>query len=208
MKYINKSRFFSLVLLLTLLFSLLISYAKSSGKAIADSVVRLHIVANSDSGLDQELKLKVRDRILNDTSHIFEKANSPYDAFNLADKNREYIKEVAKDELRKYGSLYDVSVKTGMFPFPTKVYGNIALPSGKYNAVRIEIGEGAGENWWCVMYPPLCFTEGILVAPDSATEKLKASLSPADYDLVTQNPSSKIPVEIKFKVVEIFQNIF
>ena len=205
MHYINKSRFFALMLTLTLLFSFLMSYAKSTGSNIANAVVRLHVIANSNSDCDQSLKLRVRDRILADASHILGTSSSANDALATAKSNSELIQEIAETEIRHLGFDYPVKISVGEYPFPTKVYGDIALPSGKYNAVRVEIGEAAGENWWCVMYPPLCFTDGV-VATDSVKKQLENNLSPADYNLITQTDS--VPVEVRFRIVEIFQNLF
>ncbi len=207
MHYINKTRFFALFITLTLLFTIILSYAKSAGTDIANSVVRLHIVANSDSDLDQSLKLQVRDRILRGTSHIFSQSSNPNQALKLARENTDYIKTIAEAEIRRLGFDYDVSVDVGETNFPTKVYGNIALPKGRYNAVNIRIGDSQGENWWCVMYPPLCFTDGIVAMPDDAKKQLKESLSPSEYRLITER-SESVPVEIRFKLVEIFQNFF
>lgn len=207
MHYINKTRFFALFITLTLLFTIILSYARSLGEDIADAVVRLHIVANSDSASDQRLKLQVRDRILRDTSHIFSQTKNPIQALSLARENTDYIKAIAEDELRRLGFDYRVSVDVGETVFPTKIYGNVALPKGKYNAVNIRIGEAKGENWWCVMYPPLCFTDGIMSVSTAAQEQLKKNLSPSEYRLITES-SESVPVEIKFKLVEIFQNLF
>jgi len=207
MHYINKTRFFALFITLTLLFTIILSYARSLGADIADAVVRLHIVANSNSDLDQSLKFQVRDRILRDTSHIFSQTKNPIQALSLARENTDYIKAIAEDELRRLGFDYRVSVDVGETVFPTKIYGNIALPKGKYNAVNIRIGEAKGENWWCVMYPPLCFTDGVVSVSTAAQEQLKKNLSPSEYRLITES-SESVPVEIKFKIVEIFQGLF
>ncbi len=205
MHYINKSRFFALMLTLTLLFSFLMSYAKSTGSNIANAVVRLHVIANSNSDCDQNLKLKVRDKILAEASHILDSSSSASEALSVAKSNSVLIQKIAETEIHNSGFDYPVKVSVGEYPFPTKVYGDIALPSGKYNAVRIEIGKAAGENWWCVMYPPLCFTEGV-VATDSIKKQLGDTLSPADYKLITQTDS--VPVDVRFRIVEIFQNLF
>ncbi len=207
MHYINKTRFFALFLTLTLLFTIILSYAKSASADIADAVVRLHIVANSNSDADQKLKLQVRDRILSETAHIFSQTANPHEALDLARKNLGFIKEIAENEIRSRGFGYNATVSVGEQAFPTKVYENISLPSGKYNAVNISIGEAKGENWWCVMYPPLCFTDGIVSVSKDSHEQLKNSLSPSEYQLITKS-SESVPVEIKFKLVEIFQNLF
>jgi len=205
MKYINKTRFLALFFSLTLLFTILFTYANGTGKNISDSVVRLHILANSNSETDQNLKLKVRDRILAETSQLFCRSEHPDEALAIAQENIIAIKAIAEDEIRRQGFDYPVSVHIGESAFPTKVYGDIALPAGKYKSVRIEIGNARGENWWCVMYPPLCFTDGILSVPSDAKEKLKNNLSSSDYDLISQKST---PIKFKFKIVEIFQNIF
>ncbi len=207
MHYINKTRFFALFFTLTLLFTIILSYAKTASANISDAVVRLHIVANSNTKADQQLKLQVRDRILRDTASIFNQSENPSDALDRARANTDYIKAVAQAEIRRLGFDYTVSVDVGETQFPTKVYGNISLPQGKYNAVNIRIGKAKGENWWCVMYPPLCFAEGIVSAPDDAKNRLKDSLSPSEYKLITKS-SESVPVEIKFKLVEIFQKLF
>lgn len=207
MQYINKTRFFALFFTLTLLFTIILSYAKSLGANISDAVVRLHIVANSNSDADQKLKLAVRDRILRDTSHIFSQTENPDQALALALENTHYIKTIAEDEIRCCGFDYNVSVDVGQTKFPTKVYGNIALPKGKYNAVNIRIGKACGENWWCVMYPPLCFTDGVVSVSKDSQQQLKENLSPSEYSLITES-SESFPVEVKFKIVELFQNLF
>ncbi len=208
MRYINKTRFFILISLLTLLFSFSISYAKNAGDSLSGSLLRLHIVANSNSKTDQELKLAVRDRVIEETKSIFKNTQTPKDAILLAKNNSELISEIAKNEILRHGLNYDVKVKIGRFSFPSKTYADIMLPAGKYNAVRIEIGSGKGENWWCVMYPPLCFTDGIVSISDESRQKLKESLSDEDYSLITSQNSGSLPVQFKFKIVEIFQKFF
>ncbi|MBO5955696.1 MAG: stage II sporulation protein R [Clostridia bacterium] len=207
MNYINKTRFFALFLTLTLLFTLALSYAKTTGRDISNAVVRLHIVANSNSERDQKLKLNVRDRIIKDTSHIFEETLSPTQALALASENISLIKNLAKNEIKRLGYDYPVTVSVGKEAFPTKTYGNLTLPSGRYNAVKVKIGEAEGENWWCVMYPPLCFTDGIISVSENSISQLKNSLSESEFMLLTKS-STSLPVEIKFKIVELFQSWF
>ncbi len=207
MKYLNKHRLF-FVLLLTLFLTLSISYAKSVSNDISNSVFRLHIVANSDSAEDQTLKLSIRDRLMRECGFLFENADTAQEAAKIADKNLDQICKIAQSEVDSQGYDYKVCAKVGKFAFPTKSYKDITLPSGKYTALRIEIGKASGKNWWCVMYPPLCLTDGIISCPESSKEKLKSSLSDEEYRLVTKENSKSIPVEVRFKIVEIFQNIF
>ena len=207
MKHINPARFFALMLTLTLIFTLLISYAKAVGSDISDSVLRLHILANSNTDADQQLKLAVRNRVLDETQDIFKDANSAMESARLAEENSVLIQSIAEDEISKQGFDYPVTVSVEEAAFPTRVYDGLALPSGKYTAVRIKIGEAKGENWWCVMYPPLCFTDGVVSVSTAAQEQLKKNLSPSEYRLITES-SESVPVEIKFKIVEIFQGLF
>lgn len=208
MQHINKARLIFLFILLTLIFSLLISYAQSTVQNISGSVLRLHIVANSNTDFDQQLKLAVRDKVLSKTSHIFQNTHSADEAKALAKKHSVLIQKTAKDEIKRLGFDYPVNVSVTECAFPTKFYGDISLPCGKYNAVKIEIGEAKGENWWCVMYPPLCFTEGMISVPSETKSRLRNTLSQEEYNLVTNTQSGVIPVEMRFKIVEIFQKYF
>ena len=208
MKAINKNRLLILTTILTFIFALIISYAKTAGSDISNSVLRLHIVANSNSEADQKLKLDIRDRIIDESSYLFTSAKSPDEAIRIAENNLDKIIRIANSEIESQGFDYTAIAKIGEFAFPTKTYGDISLPSGKYKALRIEIGAAKGKNWWCVMYPPLCFADGILVAPQDAKSQLKNSLSEDEYRLVTKEQSGTIPVEIRFKIVEIIQSLF
>lgn len=207
MHYINKTRFFALFFTLILLFTLILSYSLSTGKDISNAVVRLHIIANSNSESDQAMKLKVRDRITKDTAHLFKNITDSHEALAVAEKNAEYIRQSALSELKNLGCDLPVKVSIGEDMFPTKFYGDVSLPAGRYNAVRIEIGEAVGENWWCVMYPPLCFTDGTIALSEDAKTKLKSTLTETEYELVTKNGKS-VPVEIRFRLVEMFQKLF
>ncbi|MBQ9757648.1 MAG: stage II sporulation protein R [Clostridia bacterium] len=208
MQHINKSRLIFLFILLILIFTLLITYAKGTAQNISNAVLRLHIVANSNLEVDQQLKLAVRDKVLRETSHIFKDTRSADEAQVLAKKHSALIQKTAEDEIKRQGFDYPVQVSVTECAFPTKVYGDITLPSGKYNAVKIEIGEAIGENWWCVMYPPLCFTEGVISAPCETKQQLQGTLSESEYNLITKTPTGAIPVEVRFKIVEIFQKYF
>ena len=208
LRYINKQKLFALFLILTLFFSLSITYAKSVSRDISNSVLRLHIIASSNSNTDQSLKLAVRDRILNEAGYLFKDIKSADEAATVASENLSKIIKIAEDEINRQGFHYSAQAEVGEFAFPTKSYGDITLPSGKYTALRIKIGNAKGENWWCVMYPPLCLTDGIMSYTDEAKSQLKSDLSDEEYSLITKESSGPIPVEIRFKVVEIFQNIF
>lgn len=176
----------------------LFSYAGETNARLSRDIVRLHILANSDSEADQALKLKVRDRILKETSPDLtkEKIPSMLETYRLA----------ALKEIRENGYAYDVSVEYGNFSFPTKEYGSLTYPAGDYDAVRIKIGRGEGQNWWCVLFPPLCYVNGT-VDDNEARQELQKMLSKEDYALITSKENGSVPVKVKFKIVEIINNL-
>ncbi|MCL6638300.1 MAG: stage II sporulation protein R [Firmicutes bacterium] len=122
-----------------------------------EGLIRLHVVANSDSDADQALKLKVRDEIVRAVGPVLSGANGVAGAKKAAADNIELIKEAASRTVRAEGKDYPVDVKLDRSPFPTRSYGAFILPAGDYEAVRVTIGRGDGANWWCVLFPPLCF---------------------------------------------------
>jgi len=182
---------------------LLIAFALSPkpGNASFDGeILRFHVIANSDSEEDQTLKLKVRDHVLEVFESIRDECTNAKDTEKAAIRHASLLREAALDVINEEGYDYDVTVSFGVFPFPEKSYGNITLPQGNYNAVRIVIGEGKGQNWWCVMYPPLCFVN------ESAQfdEKALSSLSEETRKKITSKPK----INVKFKLVELFREIF
>ena len=168
----------------------------------------MHILANSNSEADQSLKLKVRDRIIKETAHLFENCKNSADAQRVVEENKQLILQIAKDEIHGQGFDYPVKMNIGDYPFPTRNYSGVWLPKGNYRSVRIEIGEATGQNWWCVMYPPLCFIDDTVKILASSDEKLRSSLGTEEYSLITQSDCGAVPVEIRFKIVEIFQDLF
>lgn len=189
------------VLLLILSFFLTIRYGSIVQEDIADSVLRLHILANSDSEEDQAQKLRLRDAILENCRQYFENCTSPRESFLAAQNHIADIQKAAEDFLIHENTPPVVSVTVGESEFPTKAYGGFTLPAGTYNALKIVIGEGKGHNWWCVMYPSLCLLDGVVTAPDSAAKTLKESLSPEEYAVITGNEEPGI--RLKFKIVEL-----
>lgn len=194
-----------LFLLFVFVFSSAISYTTAVCSDISESVFRLHVIANSDSEGDQNLKYIVRDEILNYINDFCTNTSSKSDVIYVTEQNLDKIKEIAKQTIEKNGYNYDVNVSIGNFAFPTKKYGDIILPPGFYDALKVEIGEAKGQNWWCVMFPPLCFidvTSGIV--PDDSKQIMKENLSDEEYDLISENNTS---IDIKFKIVEVLQNL-
>jgi len=123
---------------------------------LSDSVLRLHVIANSDDSADQALKLAVKDEIVRYMRTEFTGVTDVAEAKALAQKDRLQIKKIAEQKIKTCGYQYPVEVYIGEYDFPVKSYGNMVFPSGKYQAVRVVIGKGEGKNWWCVLFPPLC----------------------------------------------------
>jgi len=187
---------------------LCIAYGGLAQKKIADNIVRLHIIANSDQTSDQELKLKVRDAVLDHMRNELPKGASREEAVAYIQKNLPVIRQVAECVLRDNGSDAKVVARYGAFPFPTRSYGNITLPAGVYDSVRIELGEARGQNWWCVMFPPLCVADdNMLQIPPEAQEQLQETLGIEGYRLITDVSDTKnTEVQVKYRIVEWVQN--
>lgn len=182
-----------------------ISYAQNISTNIADSVFRLHVIANSDSSEDQNLKYIVRDNLLEYMNEICNNCSSKEEAIKLVEENRNSFRQIALDTIRENGYSYDVNINIGNFEFPTKTYGDISLPAGYYDALRVEIGEAKGQNWWCVMFPPLCFVDiSSGVVPEESKEIMHENLSDEEYALISDNSNSEI--QFKFKLLEFFTN--
>lgn len=204
MNYINPKKFYFAVLFLSVFISSILAYTDNAKKNISDSVLRLHIIANSDSEYDQSLKLKVRDRIISDAGELFSNTKSPEDTAFEVKNHLELLENSARDELLKNNSFSDVNIEVGNFFFPQKRYGGLFLPAGNYNAVRVLIGEGKGKNWWCVMFPPLCFTRGVVEIPDDSDAYLKDTLTDGEYSLITDKTMPE--VELRFKILDLFSS--
>ena len=209
--FITKKINIKMILILSVLLFIYItlcamSYANSVSQDISDSVFRLHVLANSDSIEDQELKYKVRDKLLTYMNSICKNTSSKEEAINIANSNISEFKKIAQDVIYENGYTYDVNVEIGNFEFPTKTYGDISFPAGYYDALRVTIGEAKGQNWWCVMFPPLCFidvTSGVV--PDESKEILKENMNEEDYALVSESESNT-GISFKFKLLEFFTN--
>ena len=125
--------------------------------ARSGDLVRIHILAHDDSERQQAVKLRVRDAILEAFTPLLQKAESAADAARIVERHLDLARETAEKRLQEEYDPLEVRVEFGTFEFPERVYGGQVVPAGEYRALRILLGEGAGKNWWCVMYPPLCF---------------------------------------------------
>lgn len=195
----------SLVILTT--FFLLISinsYANDVSKDLSNNFFRLHILANSDSEEDQALKLKVRDSIISYMNTLSYSGLTKEESINLTNSHLAAFKEIAEKTIAGQGYNYPVSLEIGNFYFPTKEYGNISLPAGYYDALKIEIGEAKGKNWWCSLFPPLCFVDISAGVIDEESEKyLKDNLSDDEFAIITDDSED---VKFKFKIIELINS--
>ena len=184
------------------------SYSYNVQKGIADEVIRLHVLANSDEVYDQELKIKVKDGIVKMLEDELHSSMSKDETRIILLKNLDEIEKKTKEIIEENGYDYDVSAKITFDNFPTKQYGDVVLPAGEYEALKVEIGEAKGQNWWCVMFPPLCFVDAsVKEVPKEDKEILKNVLTDTEYDIVTKaKGEDDIPVKIKFKIIEMWQN--
>ena len=205
---ISKVKRTFIILILLCLFILIsaISYVDAVSTDIANSVFRLHVIANSDTREDQELKYKVRDKILEYMNSISQNCTSKEEIIELANMHKKDFYTIAKQVITENGYNYDVNIYIGKFDFPTKNYGDISFPAGTYDSLRIEIGEGKGKNWWCVMFPPLCFvdvTSGIV--PDESKSIIQNNLTEEEYSIISDTKAPAI--QVKFSLIEMFQSL-
>lgn len=207
-KFLNKEIFKKLCILTILLFLYVgisaISYAKSTSSEISNSVFRLHVLANSNSSEDQNLKYKVRDKLISYMNTICSATTSKKEAISIAQNHLNDFQKIAEQTISENGYNYPIKVEIGNFDFPTKTYGDISLPAGSYDALRVEIGKAQGQNWWCVMFPPLCFIDvSSGIVPDESKELLKENMNEEDFALISDN-NSHSDISFKFKILEFF----
>ena len=182
-----------------------VSYSKAVTEDISSKVFRLHIVANSDTEEDQNLKYKVRDGIIDYMNFLTSDIDSKAQAISIAKEHLADFKNIAQKIVYENGFDYPIAVEIGNFDFPTKYYGDISLPSGYYDALRIKIGNSEGHNWWCVMFPPLCFVDvSSGVVPDESKQNLQENLSQEDYSIISEDSGISI---FKFKIIEMINNL-
>lgn len=160
---------------------------------LAEEVFRFHVLANSNSEADQELKLKVRDGVISYMKEQLSEDADKEETKRWAKRNLNRLENVAKEIVINEGFSYDVEAKVEIISFPKKTYGDITFPAGDYEALRILIGDAVGNNWWCVLYPNLCFIDSIhAVVPKEEKEELKEVLTDEEYEMITVGTKFKI----------------
>ena len=198
-------------------------YTEKVFNDISSNVVRLHVIANSNSEYDQQLKLKVRDAVIEYAGEKLKNCKSQQDVVLLLEKDGENIKYVAEECLEREDSGYEARVSVGKCEFPAKSYGKYCFPDGEYQSLRIEIGKAEGRNWWCVLFPPLCYvSENAVSVSADAEQMMRENLSEEAFDTVNgeiekdmdKNKISEnsginnaVKVSYKFKIVEFFKKI-
>lgn len=197
----NKCRIFEISLLIGLaVFAISGIFSLNTQNRLADKVVRLHVLANSDSEEDQALKLRVRDVVLERATDILEQSADRREAESRLRGQLLELERIAAAEIAAEGYDYPVAVDLEDTEFPTKEYDGFTLPAGEYLALRVIIGEGRGQNWWCVVFPPLC-TAASADVPASA---LAAGFSEEEVSLITEENQGYV---LKFKAVEWWESL-
>ena len=171
--------------------------------AVYDTVVRLHVLANSNSTEDQTLKLEVRDAVLAVTSPLLKDCKTQDEAKAALESHMNEIECAAKTAVVGAGRSDSVSVVLGVEDYPTRDYDSFCFPEGSYLSLRVEIGSGEGQNWWCCVFPPLCLGSANASQSDAEDAFIQVGLMPSQYKIITE---SKTPVyRVRFKLLELFQ---
>lgn len=193
-----------LILFLIYTFMCAYSYANTISSDLSDNVFRLHVIANSDSDEDQHLKYIIRDKLIEYMNTISINLTSKEDVIKVAKEHLDDFYNIAYNTIKENGYDYSVNINIGNFYFPTKTYGDISFPTGYYDALKVEIGEAKGQNWWCVLFPPLCFVDvSSGIVPDSSKEIMKENMNEEDYNIISEDTNE---IKFKFKLIEMFQN--
>jgi len=179
------------------------SYVSAVSNNISSGVFRLHVIANSDSDEDQNLKYIVRDNLIQYMNTLTKNITTKEDAIKIANEHKQDFYKIAKKTIEENGYNYDVKIEIENSYFPTKYYGDISLPAGYYDALKVEIGSASGQNWWCVMFPPLCFVDmSTGIVPDESKQTIKHNMPAEEFALISDSNNSSI--NFKFKLVEFF----
>lgn len=174
-------------------------------KSIASHIIRLHVIANSDSEKDQQLKLMVKDKIVAGLREKLKEADNLNDARTIIRNETEQIEKMATEEMRQQGYDYIATASLGNSYFPIKKYGDMTFPAGEYEALRVQIGQAKGQNFWCVMYPTLCFVDSTYqVVPEESKEELKSTLTDEEYQALLGDDKN---VTFGFKLLDWVDNL-
>jgi len=176
------------------------AFLEQTGRALSDNLLRLHVVAHSDGASDQALKLLVRDQVLETVTPLLSGVQTTEDAARILTRHMDDIEKEARTVLLAHDCSYPLRAGLERIGFPTKNYDGFALPAGTYNALTIEIGENKGQNWWCVVFPPLCMTAGESIAHTAKG----GGLTDGQVGLITEDTETYV---FTFKCLEWWENL-
>lgn len=181
-------------------------YSEMVRNGIAAKVVRFHVLANSDREADQQLKLAVRDRVLQEYGHLLQECENKAETLQALEEVKQEICETAMAEVVAQGYDYSVRVSLVREEFPFKKYDDLIFPAGVYDALRIEIGEAKGQNWWCVLYPQMCFVDAAWgYSTEESHRRLENTLTEEEFLVVSALEQKEVAPRIKLKIVELWQ---
>lgn len=181
-------------------------YSEMVRNGIAAKVVRFHVLANSDREADQQLKLAVRDRVLQEYGHLLQKCENKAETLRALEEVQQEICETAMAEVVAQGYDYSVRVSLVREEFPFKKYDDLIFPAGVYDALRIEIGAAEGQNWWCVLYPQMCFVDAAWgYSTEESHRRLENTLTEEEFLVVSALEQKEVAPRIKLKIVELWQ---
>ena len=179
-------------------------------KELAESILRFHVLANSDSQEDQNLKLKVKEQVIAYLEpYLQEEQLSLEESKRIVENHKEEVIALAENVIKENGYQYEVTAELTRDFFPVKSYGDVTLPAGEYEAFRIQIGEAQGKNWWCILYPPLCFVDATYgYVPEDSKKMLKNIMDEECYKVITEGGCAKGEVEVRFKLWDLLSGLF
>ena len=204
---INRKHFSPATLFVAILIGLITTYLSSPGmdeskkmqRQISEKIIRFHVRANSDSDEDQALKLKVKDNVVAYLKDAMKASDSKTDSITYIKEHLDDITDIADATIKNEGYNYKATAYMTNEFFPTKVYGDVTIPCGNYDAFRIDIGSSGGQNWWCVLFPPLCFVEGSYgIATDESKMLLKNVLDEDEFNYISDASSKNVTFDFKF----------
>ena len=185
---------------------ILVFFPVHGEEKIYDTVLRLHVIANSDSDEDQALKLKVRDAVIRQSEVLLDGCSTRDEAAARIGENRAALLFAAQSAIRAEGFDYSVTVDLGFEKYPEKSYENCCFPAGEYLSLRVCIGNADGQNWWCVLFPPLCLSAAKAQQKTNEDAFISVGLNKDQYGIITQ--TQKTTYKVRFKILEVFKSAF
>lgn len=185
---------------------ILVFFPVHGEEKIYDTVLRLHVIANSDSDEDQALKLKVRDAVIHKADALLSDCAHRDEAAARIEKHRAELLSAARQVVKNEGYDYPVALDLGLEEYPEKSYGSCCFPSGEYLSLRISIGDADGQNWWCVLFPPLCLSAAKTQQKSNEDAFISVGLNKDQYGIITQ--TQKTTYKVRFKILEVFKSVF